>query len=286
MTVEDPSIAHLLARLGVVEDRIRALVLTRRADDPHPDDPFRGLYLSEEMVDRLLETPPGLTRWSDASGRLEASERAADEAADAGASLRLRDLRDTFGLGEMDIDMLMIALAADLDPRFERFFGYLNDDVSRRRPSLSLALELCGVPLVSARDRGRLIHGPLVSGGLILIDDLDRPLPSRALRVPDRVVSHLLGDDTPDAALDGLITDAPQIVWGDASSLLAALRRGIRSIYLREAATGSGAVVAGRALGGARTRCGEARPRTADAGPGVRTKRRWRSAKRGCAATG
>ena len=218
MTVDDPSITHLLGRLGVIEDRIRALVMLRRADDPHPDDPFRGLYLSEEMIDRLLDGGTGISRWADASGRRAACERAADEAVAAGHSLRLRDLREMFGLGEVDIDMLVVALAADLDPRFERFFGYLNDDVSRRRPSVALALELCGAPLVSAEDRGRFVHGPLVASGLVTVDDPDRPLPSRALRIPDRVVSHLLGDDTPDRALDGVVTDVPQSAWASTRS--------------------------------------------------------------------
>ncbi|TDN93077.1 ATP-binding protein [Microbacterium sp. BK668] len=248
MTGEEASVAHLLGRLGVIEDRIRALVLARRADDPHPDDPFRGLYLSEEMVDRLLDATPGGARWSDASGRLEACERAADEAAAGGARLRLRDLREVFDLAEVDVDMLIIALAADLDPRFERFFGYLNDDVTRRRPSVALALELCGVPLVSAADRGRFVHGPLVDKGLVIIEDPERALPSRALRVPDRIVSHLLGDDRPDPALDGLVSESPDIEWGDPAPIVAALRRGIRTLYVREAATGSGSVLAGRAF--------------------------------------
>ena len=88
MTREDASVAHLLGRLGVIEDRIRALVLARRADDPHPDDPFRGLYLSEEMVDRLLDTAPGDTRWSDASGRLDACVAAGPPAGREGIRAR------------------------------------------------------------------------------------------------------------------------------------------------------------------------------------------------------
>lgn len=48
---------HLLDRVGLVEDRVRALVVLRRTTDPAPDDPFRGLYLSEETVDRLLSPP-------------------------------------------------------------------------------------------------------------------------------------------------------------------------------------------------------------------------------------
>ena len=96
------------------------------------------------------------------------------------------------------MDLLLVGIAADVDPRFEQFFGYLNDDVSRRRPSVAVALELCGVPLTAAAGYAHLLHGPLISGGLVEVEDPDRPLPGRALRVPDRVVAYLLGDDTPD----------------------------------------------------------------------------------------
>jgi len=245
---DDPSVAYLLGRLGVIEDRIRALVLSRRADDPHPDDPFRGLYLSEEMIERLLDSQRGTPHWADGSGRLRECEAAADAAVTAGHRLRLRDLRDTFRLSDLDLDMLVIGLAADLDPRFERFFGYLNDDVSRRRPSVGLALELSGARLTSASDRSRFIHGPLVTTALVVVEDQDRPLPSRALRVPDRVVAHLLGDDAADAALRGLLTETVGVAWGDAAPVVAALRRGIRAVYLSEAGTGSGVLVAEQAL--------------------------------------
>ncbi len=163
--VDDPSIAHLLGRVGAIENRIRRLVAARRATDPLPDDPFRGLYLSDEMVDRLLAGVPGIPDWSDASARLAETEQNADMAEAAGHPLRLRRLAAAFELSQIDVDLLVIALAADLDPRFERFFGYLNDDVGRRRPSIAVALELCGVPLTSAADRARLISGPLVAGG-------------------------------------------------------------------------------------------------------------------------
>ncbi|MFE7784259.1 ATP-binding protein, partial [Streptomyces libani] len=44
---------------------------------------------------------------------------------------------------------------------------------------------------------------PLLSGGLLVIEDEDRPLPGRALRVPERVVAHLLGDEGLDPELCG-----------------------------------------------------------------------------------
>ena len=47
-------LGHLFARVALVEARVRAMVEHRRRDDPAPDDPFRGLYLTDDDVDRLL----------------------------------------------------------------------------------------------------------------------------------------------------------------------------------------------------------------------------------------
>ena len=242
------SLAHVLGRLGVIEDRIRLLVATRRTTDPAPDDPFRGLYLSDEAVDRLLATPRQHVDWPQTAARLEARELAADDAEETGAVLRLRDLAATFGLDEVDVDLLLIGIAADVDPRFEAFFGYLNDDVSRRRPSAAVALELAGVALTSAAGYAHLIHGPLVTGGLVEVEDRERPFPGRAVRVPDRVVSFLLGDDAPDPALTPVTAAVPDIPWGDPSPLATALGDGVTLAYLREPATGSGRVLAVEAL--------------------------------------
>ena len=251
----NPSLAHVLGRVGVVEERIRLLVAARRAEDPQPDDPFRGLYLSDEAVDRLLGEVPRSVDGDgpeEGPGRVSSRqlhcEQLADEAQQAGHRLRLRELGATFGLLPLDIDLLLVALAADLDPRFEQLFGYLNDDVTRRRPSVAVALALCGTPLSAADGRARLLSGPLIRGGLLVVEDAERPLPGRALRVPDRVVGHLLGDDTAEPALEAVLTERPAVSWGDASPLSRALGAGVLLAYLREPATGSGRVLAAEAL--------------------------------------
>ncbi|TDE99155.1 ATP-binding protein [Occultella glacieicola] len=232
--------AHLLGRLGVLEERIRALVAERRAHDPQPDDPFRGLYLSDEAIEAILERRPGPAQPTPASVRLADCEREADAAQHAGARLRLREVTDRFGLDPLDVDLLLLALAADVDPRFGQFFGYLNDDVTRRRPTVAVALTLCDRPLGSGAARAHLIHGPLIAGGLVRMDDADQPFPVRSLRIPDRVAAHLLGDDEPDPALAGVLTPAPDTAWGDIDPLTRALAAGVDLIHLKEAATGSG----------------------------------------------
>ena len=116
--MDGTSAAHLLGRLEVVEARVRALVAHRRADDPDPDDPFRGLYLSEQQVARLLrlrEPPPPDAL---AAARLAEVEATADRADRRGEPVRLRELGGRFGLDAIDVELLLVALAPDVDPRF------------------------------------------------------------------------------------------------------------------------------------------------------------------------
>jgi len=231
----DASLDHVLSRLAVTEARVRDAVLRRRTDHREGPDPFRGLYLSDGEVDRLLSLPPPSPRNGEIDEVLARVEADADRAEATGANLRLRRLERAFGLIPLDVDLLLLALAPDVDQRFERLYGYLHDDVTRRRASIGLALELVGAPALAAPARGRLRKGaPLVDGGLVEITDGDRPFLTRALRVPDRVVMHLLGDDAPDTLLDGLVAPPVPCLAGEPKELAATLRRGAVLCYLHE----------------------------------------------------
>lgn len=236
------SLDHLLARAGVVEARVRELVAVLRSADPNPDDPFRGLYLSDEVVDRLLEQGPATAVAVPVDGSAEPPEV-------GGAVLRLARLTVAAGLTTLDVDLLVIALLPDLDARFERLYGYLNDDVTRRRASVGLALRLAGASALDASARARLEPSrPLLRHGLVVLDDLDRPLLSRALRVPDRVTAHLLGDDAPDAALTGLVGELAPYATPRSAEIASALAAGVLLVHVREKVAGSGAATAVAAL--------------------------------------
>ncbi|HEY3611701.1 MAG TPA: ATP-binding protein, partial [Pseudonocardiaceae bacterium] len=134
---------HLLSHVHRVERRVRRAVAARRATDPAPDDPYRGLYLTPESVEQILAT-----QWIP------------DDAIDQGPvepGSRLDRLTVAFGLRALDVELLLIALAPEVDARFERLYGYLNDDVTRGRPTVGLALELCGLP---AAGPGRFLLAP------------------------------------------------------------------------------------------------------------------------------
>src|SRR6267143_299914 len=205
-SVADPSLIHVLRRLELVEARVRAAVARRRTTDPETDDRFRGLYISQTHVDRLLavQSVPAAPDPAAAKAR-EDIEADADAAEKEGSDLRLRRLARNFRLDEIDIELLLIAITTDVDPRFERLYGFLQDDVSRRRASVGLGLELCGLPSSSAYARSRLAAGaPLVDECLVLVEEGERPVLTRSVRVPDRVTAHLLGRDVPDAVVAAL----------------------------------------------------------------------------------
>jgi hypothetical protein len=251
--VADASVRHLAARLELIETRIRAAVARRRATDPDPDDRFRGLYISDLQVDEMLAggTAPILPTAPDPTfiEQLRAVEADADVAEAAGADVRLRRLVRSFDLQPLDVELLLVALAPDLDPRFERLYGYLHDDVSRRRASIGLALELVGAGGASGAGRARLgVSGPLVAGGLLVVEDTERPFLTRALRVPDRVAGHLVGDDTTDPLVAALeVTPSDRDLAGSAT-LERGLRAGARLAYVRERIGTAPLTVAARAL--------------------------------------
>jgi hypothetical protein len=221
------------ARLSQLEQRVQLAVMQARAKDPEPDDPYRGLYISDEHIDLLLEADPAPSSILAPVG-LPSKDG-------------LHGLARAFELDNMDVELLVIAAAPDLDSRFERFYGYLQDDVTRRRAGIELALKLCGLSPLSASARRRVLSGPLIEAGLLRVEDLERPFLTRSLRVPDRVTAHLLGDETPHRVLAELIS--PVSAWdsGTAPELTRALRQGY-PCYVLESVDGLGAGLGTAAL--------------------------------------
>ncbi len=199
------SVEHLLGRLTVIEGLVRQAVDRRRQHDCNPEDPFRGLYLSEEQALQLLDARvPMLGEEPDAelAAACQRIEAAADAAEQRGEEIRLRLLASRMGLSDLELDLFLVSLAPDLDSRIELLYGYLNDDVTRRRATVGLALELCRVPPSSLAARQLLGYDcSLVRFGLVTVDDQERSWLARSLRVPDRVAAWCLGEDRPPLAL-------------------------------------------------------------------------------------
>ena len=193
---------------------------------------------------------PVTTEWHDNADVTSLREEARS-LEESGAPIRLRVLAQRAGLDELDVDLLLVAVAPDLDSRFERLYGYLNDDVTRRRATIGLSLELGGASAWSAEARSRFSpDAPLTSAGLVVVEEPERPFLSRSLRVPDRVVAHLLGDDRADPAVAALIRPPVMLPArrGFRRRSERYWRAASRLVYLRERPGASAPAIAAAAL--------------------------------------
>ncbi|MFN2132637.1 MAG: ATP-binding protein [Anaerolineae bacterium] len=176
-------------------------------------DEFRGLYVSDAEVDAVLngvypggeqvaqlasgEEPEGA--FGAAIARAEEAVAACEAAAQSqGVVLRLVRLQAMFELTDADVDALLIALAPETDLRYERLYAYLQDDVTRKRPSVSLILNLL-YEVHEARVAGRerfAPQAPLLRHDLVvLLEDPAIPGPpllARYVKVDSRIVTYLL----------------------------------------------------------------------------------------------
>ena len=132
----------------------------RRAVDTSPDDPFLGLYLSDEKIDHAAAQRPDLgspRRGRRAPGRGRGSRPMPPRLAApcCGSACSPPGSTST----TLDLELLLVAMSPDVDDRFERYYGYLNDDVTRRRTSVGLALGLAGIA-ASSHDRAPATSRP------------------------------------------------------------------------------------------------------------------------------
>ena len=155
----DLNLSHLHAELARMDLMFQRAILCWRRAGQDPADTFRGLYVSHAEVDGLLARPIG-SNWGQTVILTEEEEEALAQAAaqameriqaitgkaeKMGYPLRLQHLAQTFGLNRFDLDVLLLCLAPSLDLRYEKLYGYLQDDVTRKWPTVNLALDLLGV---------------------------------------------------------------------------------------------------------------------------------------------
>ncbi|MBX2997526.1 MAG: ATP-binding protein [Caldilineaceae bacterium] len=149
------------------------------------------------------------------------------EQADANDEIpRFAALCIAFDLTPFERDVLLICLAPLLDLRYERLFGYLQNDVTLRRPTVNIILELLvESPLTRLRllpsflDEGRLFSSRLLQR---VHEAGDQPaLPNQQLTVDESVLAWLLGSYHPDPRLEECLTlNYPEV--GEEERLLTA----------------------------------------------------------------
>ncbi|MEN2383845.1 MAG: hypothetical protein HEQ35_30835 [Gloeotrichia echinulata IR180] len=96
-------------------------------------DPYRGLYINQDDVERALKRHPDSAFQGDGSG----SELLFEEIGNCSSLNRLQEI---FELSVFDLALVAIAFAPEIDLRYEQIYAYLQDDVTRKRPTVNLAV--------------------------------------------------------------------------------------------------------------------------------------------------
>ena len=128
------------AELRVLDALIERAVRQLRARYELSLDEFRGLYVSDAQVDAFLaargESAPadGISP----SARPQESPQARDDGSAWAALARKLQLE------RAEADVLLLALAPEIDPRYGPLLAYLNDDAARRWATPELAQRLFG----------------------------------------------------------------------------------------------------------------------------------------------
>ncbi len=152
------SVEHLrdeLSRLDVLLQR--ALLVARRADAAPAAEEFRGLVISEPEIDALVQAKDFFgERWrrqeamreelSVIDQQLEKMRHDINERRRltdvAGTWLALPSIAQRFNLSPAEVDVLLLTIAVELEPHYETLYAYLQNDVTRKRPTVNLALNL------------------------------------------------------------------------------------------------------------------------------------------------
>jgi len=198
---KESSFYGLLPAFRRLAQRLKLLAEARDASEPDPNG-FPGLTITKSELARLLEREPGETAFTGDDvlfdgPLLDPSDNANSE---------LMWLAREYELSTFDLDVILLALATELDLSYERVFGYLQDDITSKRPTVDLTLNLL---CPSTRDRQiGLTHflpdGPLIRHELLQLDsDQKRSILGRELRLDEGIVNLLLGVNSLDSRLAG-----------------------------------------------------------------------------------
>ena len=211
-------VALLRLALSVLDEALKHLVGRERDAAIGSDPSLRGLVITDTEIDALLRTPrraepvvtgaPGESVAGRLWGRVADAMRAGRESASA-TPPALDVLRERFSLSTFELECLLACVAPEMDARYERLFGYLNDDVTRRTPSVQLLLRL----FTPAGEDPIHYRKYLVADATLLRAGLLAPVTdarggaqgatlTRCLRVENGVVRFLLDERGLDPELD------------------------------------------------------------------------------------
>lgn len=172
-----------------------------RKDIPNDAYGLQGLCVTEDEVDAILRNSHYREYVISDSAHEKIRKITQDiskkenESLKRGKELRLNKLSRLFNLQPFEVDILLICLAPEMDLKNEILYSYLQNDVTRKSPSVDLIIKLLYFikeqfyprevfSLASSLNKNHLVH---------LYGDDQIPILSKTVKVNERIIDYLLG---------------------------------------------------------------------------------------------
>lgn len=226
---------HLIDELRWLNRLLAAYMLSLRQVNfyERPKD-FRGLFITDEEIDTLLSA--GIFEVDDKESdktyitritnllsqsnkiRTEINQRI-QNSLNQNIFLPLVQLSRCFHLNEFELNTFMICLAPQIDTRYEKLYGYLQNDMTRKTPSVDLILNLL---CHTAEERLQALtyfnsELPLQRFGLIekIESEVGTPGAHYFLKADPRITNYVLRNNSIDNRLIDNMVIFPPCRWNE-----------------------------------------------------------------------
>jgi SpoVK/Ycf46/Vps4 family AAA+-type ATPase len=189
-----PDAAASSARFYISQEEIAWLL--RQDDDLAGYDEDTELTAVQEQLERLRFT---------INSRVNGSIK-------EGVFLALPQLAHLFTLTPFELQAVIICLAPELRRKYDKLYAFLQDDITRKKPSVDLILDLLCLSEAERWAAGAYFseHSPLIQAGILQVtNDPHSPSGSsnlaRFLNLDRRILDYLTSDNRLDGRLSGLV---------------------------------------------------------------------------------
>jgi SpoVK/Ycf46/Vps4 family AAA+-type ATPase len=227
--------AHLLDELRWLNRLLVAHVLRlRRAHFYEGLKDFRGFFIADDEIDALIAAgifeadgkPEDNQRTYEiekvlkqARSLREEIDRRLQESVAQKIFLPLVQISSCFHLNEFERQTLLVCIAPQVDARYEKLFAYLQNDITKKSPTVDLLLNLF---CQTVEERLSCLHYFYASSGLRhhnLIESAENDSSTSAaqhfLRADSRIVQYVLGNKVLDQRLLPHLQFASSLHWND-----------------------------------------------------------------------
>lgn len=203
---------HLQEKLASIGTLIRLFLEKTRSEAGKDRQDFPGMFISETEVNSLIQAvccgSESFRSQELKSEEIEALERTINtkktESLKRGIELKLHTLSELFSLTPFETDILLIALAPELDGRFAKIYAYLQNDLAKKQLSVGILLDLLCAGLEEKLEAREYFSpsAPLLGNRLISLvgdgTDANPPLLSKFVKLDERIAAFLLNSDETD----------------------------------------------------------------------------------------